>query len=72
MSEAKPLEATRKAKEHLKQALQGREWFRSAEPGLFKLRLNVDPDLGPASSELPSEYEGIPVDVLFIRAYRPR
>lgn len=65
-----------RAKEALKAEYQDRDWFRGvgiapAASG-FALRLNVDPSSGLTRADLPREYRGLPVDVVFIGTYKPR
>jgi len=53
-----------------------RPWFRGVgiAPSAqgFSLRLNVDPASGLTREDLPAEYGGVPVEVVFIGKYRPR
>jgi hypothetical protein len=66
----------RKAKHALRERYADRQWFRGVgiapgEDGLI-LRLNVDPNSLASEAELPGEFDGIQIEVVFIDAYRPR
>jgi len=73
----KPLVAAQAAKRKLAEAFRGESWFRGVglapanRRDLFTLRLTVDPSAHDEPS-LPTECEGIPVEVVFLAAYRPR
>jgi len=77
MADPKPIKVVQEAKAKLARDCKGRPWFRgigiapAARGDLFKLRLTVDPS-AKGDRDLPTEYEGIPVEVVFLSAYKPR
>jgi hypothetical protein len=62
----------RKAKERLKSLVQGEPWYRgigiSPQPDGPVLRLNIAADT-PASANIPSEFEGIPIESVRVDGY---
>jgi hypothetical protein len=77
MGEAMPIAKVQAAKAKLAERCAGRPWFRGVgiapakEEGLFTLRLNVDPR-AKGVEEIPTELDGVPVEVVFLSAYKPR
>jgi hypothetical protein len=77
MSGPKPIEEVQAAKAKLARDCAGHAWFRgvgiapTSRKDLFKLRLTVDP-AAKNEAELPTECEGVPVEVVFVSAYKPR
>ncbi len=77
MAGPKPIEEVRAAKAKLAKRCEGRAWFRgigiapTKQRDLFKLRVTVDPS-AKGEGDVPTEYEGIPVEVVFLSAYKPR
>lgn len=65
----------RLAKAKLKDLVQGEPWYRgigiSPHPDGPMLRLNIASDT-PASAEIPTEFEGIPVECVRVDGYEPR
>ena len=75
MPDPSEIERLQRAKERLRQEVEKRPWFRGvgiapSETGL-KLRLNVDQDC-VHGDELPREFDGFSVDIVFIKGYEPR
>lgn len=77
MSEAKPLAEVQRAKAGLQESLKGRDWCKgigiapAKEKDRFALRLTVDP-AAKGDPEIPREYDGVPVEVVYMAAYKPR
>ena len=77
MARPRPIEEVQKAKAKLAKDYAGRPWCRGVgiapaeQKDLFKLRLTVDPS-AKGTVDLPTEWEGIPVEVVFLSAYKPR
>lgn len=77
MAGPKPIEAVQRVKAKLAREWGGRPWFRgvgiapSEQKDLFTLRLTVDPS-AKDTVDVPTEFEGIPVEVVFLSAYKPR
>lgn len=66
----------RKAKTHLAEKYQSKEWctgigLARGQTG-FELRLNVDPAWQSKVGDLPSQFEGFPVQIVYIAHYHPR
>lgn len=61
------------AKKALLKKFSGRPWFRGAgiAPGP-KLRLNVTPDTNATAEEIPKQFRGFDVEVVFIDTYKAR
>ena len=70
------LQRIRKAKGALQEKYGGRSWFRGAgiapKEGGMALRLNVDPAQRAEAEDIPREFQGFEVEVVFIDAYKPR
>jgi hypothetical protein len=77
MAGPRPIQEVQGAKVKLAKDCAGHSWFRgvgiapSEQKDLFKLRLTVDPS-AKGTVDLPTEWEGIPVEVVFLSAYKPR
>ncbi len=70
------IQELQRAKEALREQYGRRAWFRGvglapSDAGLI-LRLNVDPAVKVDPAEIPHEFRGHPVDVVYIGAYKPR
>ena len=64
------------AKKALLKKFSGRPWFRGAgiapsKTGL-KLRLNVTPEMNATAEEIPKQFRGFDVEVVFIDTYKMR
>jgi len=70
------LERVQKAKTALHEKFRGRSWFRGVgiapKAGGMALRLNADPAQREDAAEIPKEFEGFDVEVVFIDTYKPR
>jgi hypothetical protein len=77
MAGPKPIKEVQDAKAKLAKRCAGRGWSRgigvapAERKDRFKLRLTVDPS-AKDDADVPTEYEGIPVEVVFLSAYKPR
>lgn len=81
MSATKPspksIEHVEAAKIKLAERWSGEPWYRGVgiapakQKGRFSLRLTVDP-AAKGQPGIPSECDGIPVEVVFLKAYKPR
>jgi len=54
---------------------RSRSWYRGAgivrsSNGMFILRLNVDPRVNSGNSDVPREFEHIPVEIVHLLGYR--
>ncbi len=70
------LESLQRAKRELVKQFGGRAWFRGAgiAPGKSGpvLRLNVDRRALTKEDEVPHEFQGEPIEIVFISQYAPR
>ena len=70
------LQALRGAKQALHEKYGGCAWFRGVGIGRsdagLGLRLNVDPTVPAQEGEVPTSFQGFPIDIVYIRAYKPR
>jgi hypothetical protein len=73
----KPIEDVEAAKAKLAARWSAEPWFRGVgiapakQKGRFSLRLTVDP-AAQGEAAIPTECDGVPVEVVFLRAYKPR
>lgn len=72
-----PLPDVQRAKTRLAEDLAGKSWFKgigiapSKQDDRFALRLTVDPD-AKNDPEIPREFEGVPIEVVYLASYSPR
>ena len=69
--------ALQRAKRSLLEKFGEREWFRGVgivptDAGVLGLRLNVDPDVEVEKDEIPARYQGIAIEIVRIKGYKPR
>ena len=75
-SKSDDMDNIRQAKQDLIEAYGHLKWFRGAgiapsESGA-SLRLNVDPTADIDENDLPNQFHGFPVVVVYIGTYKPR
>jgi hypothetical protein len=75
-SEMRTIDEVRHAKESVQAEFGSRDWFRGVgiAPDLsgMVVRLNVDPRAKEQGVKLPTECEGVPVKIVYIKGYEPR
>jgi len=71
----KTLDEVRKAKDELRKHYKNEPWFRGVgiipSPDGFSLRLNIDPSIVVDVTDI-QELNGIPIEIGYIRAFKPR
>ena len=75
-SEMRTIDEVRHAKESVQAEFGTRAWFRGVgiapDPSGMVVRLNVDPRAKEEGVKLPTECEGVPVKIVYIKGYEPR
>jgi hypothetical protein len=73
---ADDLERVRKAKSHFAKEYGSQDWCTgigiARGPQGFELRVNVDPAWRTRLTDLPSEVDGVPIQIVYIDSYRAR
>lgn len=69
-------DAARAAKQAVAQRYQAEPWFRGVGVARgaegFAVRLNVSPDAVAAAVPLPSQQDGVPVEIVVLEEYKAR